>query len=286
MYSQEVNRQNKGLFLFLLDQSYSMEEPIGGSQNRKMDELATVINKWLENLIIRCTGGEGVKDYFDIAAIGYRTDMEANPIIESPLCGPLAGRMMASVAEFGDSDNVGGVVQKMHQFYDEETGEILETPVDTPYWVEAKAEGGTPMCSALYKAYEIVEEWIGEHPRSFPPVLVHITDGENQEDANPIEYADSLRGLETEDGNVLLFNCHLSMTQADTVMFPHSNELLSDELARVLFDMSSKLPEKMLANTREEGFDLEPGARGVVFNADLVALIQFIEMTNAWNRLL
>jgi len=30
-YSQEISRQNKALFLFLLDQSFSMEEPLGNS---------------------------------------------------------------------------------------------------------------------------------------------------------------------------------------------------------------------------------------------------------------
>ena len=44
--------------------------------------------------------------------------------------------------------------------------------------------------------------------------MVHITDGESQ-DGNPIPYADALKSLATEDGNVLLFNCHLSMTAAD-----------------------------------------------------------------------
>ena len=70
------------------------------------------------------------------------------------------------------------------------------------------------MCNALYRAYDIVDKWIQEHKRSFPPVVIHISDGESQ-DGDPLQYAESLRSLATEDGNVLLFNCHLSETAGD-----------------------------------------------------------------------
>ena len=42
-YSQEISRQNKACLLFLLDQSFSMEEPLGNSANRKCDELVAAI---------------------------------------------------------------------------------------------------------------------------------------------------------------------------------------------------------------------------------------------------
>ena len=74
MYEKEISRQNKALFLFLLDQSFSMEEPLGNSPNRKMDELVTAINGWIQNMAIRATGSEGIKDWMDIGVIGYRTD--------------------------------------------------------------------------------------------------------------------------------------------------------------------------------------------------------------------
>ena len=274
-YQQEISRQNRALFVFLLDQSYSMEEPIGGSDQCKMDYLATAINGWLQNMSIRCTGSEGIRDYFDVAAIGYRTDMEANPVIESALGGALAGRILVSIKEIGE--NPTKLEQKMQQFYDEDSGQLMETPVEMPVWVEPRAEGGTPMCSALYKAYEIVEQWIGEHPKSFPPIVIHITDGESQE-GDPIPYADPLRGLETEDGNVLLFNCHLSMTKSDPFTFPHANEILPDDFAKGLFEMSSVLPDSLAASARAEGYELQTGARGMVFNADMVALIKFLDI--------
>lgn len=278
-YEQEISRQNKALFVFLLDQSFSMEEPIGGDNpdhRRKMDELATAINGWLQNMAIRATGSEGIKDWIDIAIIGYRTDAEANPILESPLGGDLAGKTICSITEIGDKPT--RLEQRIQYIPDEDTGEIIEMPTEMPIWVEPKAEGGTPMCSALRQVYDIVDEWIGTHPTSFPPVVIHITDGESQE-GDPLPYAEPLKELETQDGQVLLFNCHVSMTQADPFLFPHSDELLPDELARVLFNMSSVLPDKMRESAIAEGFDyLQPGARGMAFNADMVSLIKFLDM--------
>jgi hypothetical protein len=42
--------------------------------------------------------------------------------------------------------------------------------------------------------------------------------------------------------------------------------------------MSSVLPEPIYNRAVAEGFDLEPNARGMAFNADMVALIKFLDM--------
>lgn len=274
-YTQEISRQNKACFLFLLDQSFSMEEPLGSSPNRKCDELCTAINGWLQNMAIRASGDEGIKDWMDVGVFGYRTDRLANPIIESALRGPLAGKTLVSISEIGA--HPARIDTRMQRLPDEDTGEMIEVPCEVPVWVDPVAEGGTPMCHMLYRAHEILSDWISKHPRSFPPIVVHITDGESQ-DGDPMPYADAVKRLATEDGNVLLFNCHLSMTAADPFMFPSSNEGLPDDLARVLFQMSSVLPDPFVRHAVAEGFPLQPGARGMAFNADMVCLIQFLNM--------
>ncbi len=159
----------------------------------------------------------------------------------------------------------------------EETGEMIEVPCEVPVWVDPVAEGGTPMCNMLYLAHGLLTEWIQQHPNSFPPIVVHISDGESQ-DGDPIPYAEAVKRLCTSDGNVLLFNCHLSRTAADPFMFPASAEGLPDEWARVLFEMSSILPEPFHRHASAEGFQLPPGARGMAFNANMVCLIQFLNM--------
>jgi len=274
-YSQEISRQNKACFLFLLDQSYSMEEPLGNSTNRKCDELVTAINGWLQNMAIRASGDEGIKDWMDVGVFGYRTDQQANPVIQSALQGSLAGKQLVSIAEIGN--NPARIDTRTQYIPDEETGEMIEVPCEVPVWVDPVTEGGTPMCHMLYHTHEILRQWIAAHPRSFPPIVVHITDGESQ-DGDPIPYADAVKNLATEDGNVLLFNCHLSMTAADPFMFPAGEQGLPDELARVLFNMSSVLPDPFYRHAMMEGFPLQPQARGMAFNADMVCLIQFLNM--------
>lgn len=274
-YSQEISRQNKACFLFLLDQSFSMEEPLGNSSNRKCDELVAAINGWLQNMAIRASGDEGIKDWMDVGVFGYRTDQKAAPIIESALQGPLAGKQIVSITEIGNNPTR---IDSRNQFIpDDETGQMIEVPCEVPVWVDPKAEGGTPMCHMLYQTHQILSGWIAQHPRSFPPIVVHITDGESQ-DGDPIPYADAVKGLATEDGGVLLFNCHLSMTAADPFMFPADEEGLPDELARVLFRMSSVLPDPFYRHAVMEGFQLQHSARGMAFNADMVCLIQFLNM--------
>ena len=274
-YTQEISRQHKACFLFLLDQSYSMQEPLGNSPNRKCDKLITAINGWLQNMAIRASGDAGIKDWMDVGVFGYRTDVNATPIITSALQGPLAGRAIVSISEVGCYP--ARIDTRIQYLHDEETGEVLQMPCEMPVWVDPVAEGGTPMCHMLYYSHQILSDWISRHRQSFPPIVVHITDGESQ-DGDPVPYADALRSLATDDGNVLLFNCHLSMTAAEPFMFPASEEGLPDVLARVLFRMSSVLPEPFYRLATSEGLPLQPNARGMAFNADIVCLIQFLKM--------
>lgn len=274
-YTKEISREFKGCFLFLLDQSLSMEEPISNSSERKCDSLATAINAWLQNMGIRATGDEGIKDWMDIGVLGYTTDDVGNPIIEPALQGPMAGKKLASISEIAENPlKMKTVTQKL---FDDETGELLEMEVEMPVWVEPKVAHGTPMCQAFHDACTILDDWIASHPTSFPPIVIHITDGDST-DGDPIPYAEALKQRATEDGNVLLLNCHLSAAAADSFMFPASNEVLPDSLAQTLFEMSSVLPDTIFQRAVSEGQELKPNARGMAFNADMVALIKFLDM--------
>jgi len=274
-YSQEISRQHKACFLFLLDQSFSMEEPLGGSDHRKCDELASAINGWLQNMAIRASGDEGIKDWMDVGVFGYRTDDEGNMIIEPALLGELAGKRLVSITEIG---NHPARIDTRNQWVpSDDGGEMISVPCEVPVWVDPVAQGGTPMCNMLYLAHGLLADWIRQHPDSFPPIVVHITDGESQ-DGDPVPYAKAIRDLSTSDGQVLLFNCHLSSTAAAPFMFPSKPDGLPDRLARVLFEMSSALPDRFHRYAAEEGFELQPGARGMAFNANMVCLIQFLNM--------
>jgi len=276
-YEREISRQHKALFVFLLDQSFSMEEPLGSSQNRKMDELATAINSLLQNLVIQCTRTEGVRDYLDVAVIGYRTDQEANPIIESPLIkDELRQQPVVSIVDIATHSEI---EKRQQSYFDPDLGAEQVSEIEFPLWVRPFAEGGTPMCWALHRAREVVEQWLADpkNKDSFPPIVIHITDGESTDQGDPLQYAEALTDLETSDGRVLLFNCHLSMTKADPFLFADSGEILPDEYARLLYKMSSVFPERMYNMLLAEGYQKQPGVRGMAFNADMVSLIKFLD---------
>lgn len=274
-YQREISRDYKACILFLIDQSYSMVEPLGNSSKRKCDELAAAVNAWLHNMAIRASGDDGIRDWMDVGVIGYRTDQAANPIIEPALTGQLAGRPLVSIVDIGNYP--ARIDSSVQQIRDDETGEMLEIPTDNPVWVDPVAEGSTPMCHVLHYAHSILSQWIAAHQQSFPPIVIHITDGESQ-DGDPIPYADAVKALATNDGNVLLFNCHLSMQASDSFVFPSNEPAVADPLAKVLFHMSSALPDPFFKSAVTEGFQLQPAARGMAFNADMVVLVKFLDM--------
>ncbi len=85
-------------------------------------------------------------------------------------------------------------------------------------------------------------------------------------------------GLSSDDGNVLLYNIHISSLNANPIMFPDSSFSLPDKYARFLFDISSVLPAKTQAIARQQGFTVTESSRGFAFNADMVQLISFLDI--------
>ena len=73
-YTADISRANPACFLFLIDQSGSMELALAGQPGfRKMDQAATALNGILNALSLRCSQGMEVRDYFHIGVIGYST---------------------------------------------------------------------------------------------------------------------------------------------------------------------------------------------------------------------
>jgi hypothetical protein len=277
-YEQEHSRLNPAYFIFLLDQSGSMIDPIGGGGGKKKEEaVAENLNAWIENMILNCSAAEGVRNYMDASVIGYCTDENGEAIIEPVLGGPLAGRERVSITEL--ADNVAREEDRITHIFDDDTGKMLEIPYKYKVWVEPKSCFGAPMCSALLKAYELAEAWIAEHSDSFPPIVINFSGGEST-DAAPHEDAKSLRSLSTDDGNVLLFNCCMSKEESAEVLYPSTAAELPLELepnAQTLFDISSEFPENLMRIGTALGFELSPGARGMAFNADAVGIIKFLD---------
>ena len=134
------------------------------------------------------------------------------------------------------------------------------------------------MCQALGQGKTILQRWLSQHPNGFPPVVIHITDGEST-DGDPGQSMRDLTGLSSSDGNALLFNLHLSSNpNAVSTAFPDSAVQLPDQFSRMLFDGASLLTPFMRSVAGEHGFQLGEGAKCFVLNADLVLVIQALDI--------
>jgi hypothetical protein len=269
-YTAEISRTNPTCFVFLIDQSGSMAEPIGGGPAGKVkaDVVADALNRLLQSLSLRCAKSEGIRDYFHVGVIGY------GERVGPALAGALAGRDLVPISEAADHPLR---IEQRTKKVDDGAGGLVEQTVKFPIWFEPQAGGTTPMCQALGLAERTAGDFISRFPRSFPPIMLNLTDGAAS-DGNPEPSAESLRRLSTADGDVLLFNLHVSSSGAQALSFPDREAALPDDYARLLFRMSSVLPAPLLAAARREEFQVSEAARGFIFNADLVKVVQFLDV--------
>ena len=266
-YSAEISRANPTCVLFLIDQSESMKDRIGGGDMpmTKAEAVADAVNRLLSELSIKCAKEDGVRDYFHVGVVGYGATV--GPIFD----GALAGRDLVPLSE------VAARPARMELRTRPSGRHAAGRSVKFPTWFSPVAYGDTPMCAALSRAGSVLGTWLGAHPGCFPPVVVNITDGAST-DGDPVAVAEALRGLTSADGHVLLFNLHLSSDHSDPVVFPDTDTNLPDEHARQLHRMSSPLPDQMRAAAARQDLVLPIGARGFAFNADISAIVQFLDV--------
>ncbi len=142
-YGAEISRGNPTCFIFLLDQSGSMADSFGGEQTvRKADFVADAVNRTLHDLVIRCTKTEEVRNYYQIAVIGYGGE------VKSALTGSLAGKMLVPISELADSP---ARVERRTKKVPDGAGGIIETAnrLAFPVWVRFPAYLAKPPCAKL-----------------------------------------------------------------------------------------------------------------------------------------
>jgi hypothetical protein len=235
----------------------------------KQQAVADALNRLIAEIGIRCEDTEGIRDYFHIAALGYGSD-EVSSLFGSRLDGSgfvpisqiIGSPLRTERRTMRQSNGAGGIVE-------------IEADFET--WVDPSANGRTPMVKALGVARDLVRQWVVEHPNSYPPIVLNLTDGEAT-DGDPLPVASQIVALGTEDGQALLFNLHLSHVQAVPIAFPDTDNNLPDAFARALFAMSSVLPPKLHDYAKKIGYDVSEQSRGFVYNADIVTMVQFMDI--------
>jgi hypothetical protein len=275
-YRACIDRAHPGCLIFLIDQSAFMADHLGGAEGKnKAQGVAEAINRLLQTVVLRCTTGAGLRDYFDIGLIGYSTAPDGSSLVGPIWGGPLAGRDLVPINEVAISPKE---VTEITKPENDDAGGVITKKVKVPVWFEPVARGGAPLCQALQYCQQLAADWVARHPDSFPPMVLHVAGGEAT-DGDPQPEAGRLTELATQDGEVLLFNWLVSNRSGSPITFPARNAALPDDdyLWR-LFWMSSEIPASMLQEARDEGFVVAEGSRGVAFNAELVDLVRFLNV--------
>ncbi len=265
-YSAEIKRDQPTAILLLIDQSGSM------NSNQKAQNCADAVNNLLNEVINISIKEDGLRDYIDVAVIGYGAEKDAQFLLED-------GFM--SLTQL--TQNYISTTQK--DFSKEIRGKISTETKTVKVWLNAVAKNATPMGNAFEKAFEVLEMWIKKNPNSFPPVVINVSDGEATDSTNDqmLEKAFNIKNLTTTDGQVLLFNCHLANEAQKAIIFPKNRQELpqNDKFALLMYDMSSNIPAKMhkkIANLIQEDIPENTQIVAMGYNADGNSFVKLLEV--------
>lgn len=274
--SKQWSSATPGYIIFLVDQSGSMEEdyivnPNGKNQN-KAEFTALVINRTINELIFTNSEGDKIKDRVFISIIGYggKGGNSVDDIRSDYLSAFADSPLRVEKIKKKVSDGAGGLVE-----IEEEMAMYLEPT--------CPRNGLTPMAEALDFAKQLIEGWITKKPDNPAPVIINVSDGMPYTGSNPIDdiektisTANSIMNINTGDGNPLIFNVHLGQPPFNETKFSSNENEVADEEGKLLFKISSKVPESYREAARKHEFVTSEDSRGFVSNAGPETLVKFI----------
>ena len=282
-YTAQITRNTPTAFIFLIDQSVSMQNytTLYGEEMPMAEAVARIVNHQLNELVLRCIKGSETRDYYDIAIIGYGEKAY------SGWKGELEGRDFVKPSELKEHP-----YKKITTKKETRTRKgVKVVEVEEVQWIEAEAtQGWTRVHLAFEKAKGLLDEWMEKHHDKdcYPPTIINITDGEFNGATKEyvLQQANELKSMFTNDGNVILFNIHISANKAVCVTCPASKDEVSfSSLATTMYEMSSLLPMRYsdrIADLRKDG---TPNNRytAMSINADMSTLIQLMDIGTPTN---
>ena len=282
-YTAQITRNTPTAFIFLIDQSVSMQKytTLYGEEMPMAEAVARIVNHQLNELVLRCIKGSETRDYYDIAIIGYGENAY------SGWKGELEGRDFVKPSELKEHP-----YKKITTKKETRTRKgVKVVEIEEVQWIEAEAtEGWTRVHHAFEKAKGLLDEWMEKHHDKdcYPPTIINITDGEFNGATKEyvLQQANELKSMFTNDGNVILFNIHISANKAVCVTCPASKDEVSfSSLATTMYEMSSLLPMRYsdrIADLRGDGTP-NNRYRAMTINADMSTLIQLMDIGTPTN---
>lgn len=282
-YTAQITRNTPTAFIFLVDHSVSMQKmtKLFGEEMTMSEAAARIVNRQINQLVLRCIKLNEVRHYYDIAVIGYGEKAY------SGWNGDIEGRDFVSPEELRDNP-----YRKIITREEKRTRKgMVVKEVEKVQWVEARHDGSwTHLHEAFGKAQQLLSQWMEEHHDKdcYPPTIINITDGEfnGAPKESVLQQANELKSMFTNDGNVILFNIHFTAGKsAEEVACPiEISELRGNSYAETLFNMSSLLPERYNADISRCLNDNRTGRhRAMAINADATTLLKLMDIGTPTN---
>lgn len=282
-YTAQITRNTPTAFIFMIDQSVSMrkETQLYGETMAMSEAVARIVNHQINELVLRCIKGSETRDYYDIAIIGYGEKAY------SGWKGELDGRDFVKPSELKEHPYKKTTIKKETRT----RKGIKVVEVEEVQWIEADAtKSWTRVHHAFDKAKQLLQNWMNEHHDKdcYPPTIINITDGEFNGASKEyvLQQANELKSMFTNDGNVILFNIHISANKGVSVTCPaDKKEVSSNVLATTLYELSSLLPERYSDRIADLRNDTIPSDRytAMSVNADMSTLIQLMDIGTPTN---
>src|SRR5262245_46398445 len=153
-YQAEISRDNPTCFLFVIDQSGSMDEKTESGRS-KAQFVADVLNKTLYTLVTNCSKADGVRNYFDIGVLAY-----GGSDVRTGFGDELSGAVIHSINAISEKPLR---IEERAKKVDDGAGGIVEQKTKFPIWFDPQSSGGTPMRAALTKAMQTIADWCDAH---------------------------------------------------------------------------------------------------------------------------
>jgi hypothetical protein len=223
-YQQKISRANPGLIIMALDDSGSHADFLAGTTDPKYQWNERYTGIILKELLSRSSevSGQGIvikpRYFLHVIEYGSQPQLWGDPVMDIETA-------VQKYTEAGNSLGLGGRL------------------------------GGTDTAAALQMALADLQKVLADERfrNSFPPLLLHITDGESQTDATTV--AEQIKQLATADGNVLMANAYIGTRTnlgykgpEDFPGYVTSNEAGPSPDNLRLFGMSSEMPETIRQN--------------------------------------
>jgi len=281
-YTAQITRNTPTAFIFLIDQSVAMKRTtsLNGETMSLAEAVARIVNLQINELVLRCVKMGDMRHYYDIAVIGYGKNAY------SGWQGELEGRDFVSPEELKNHPYTRIITRK--ETRTRKGVQIKE--VEQVQWVSARHDGSlTHVHKAFEKAKTLLDCWLAEHHEHdcYPPTIINITDGvfNGTTRENLVQQANELKAMFTNDGNILLWNIHITPDHLEQILLPVSKEeLKTDKYSELLYDMSSLLPERYNRPISDlRGDNTNERHVAMTTNTDMSTLIQLMDIGTPTN---